>query len=72
MIKQSLTIFSQNIRKNKILTNIILENNKNIADIIFIQEPPRFLIQYIPSHTNSLGDPLYNASNYPRWTLFFR
>jgi len=72
MIKQSLTIFSQNIRKNKILTNIILENNKNIADIIFIQEPPRFLIQYIPSHTNSLGDPLYNASNHPRWTLFFR
>jgi len=39
MNKQNLKFFSQNIRKNKILTDIILENNKNIADIIFIQIP---------------------------------
>jgi len=36
MNKQNLKFFSQNIRKNKILTDIILENNKNIANIIFI------------------------------------
>jgi len=52
MIKQKLIIFSENVRKNKVLTNIILENNKNTTDIIFIQEPPRFLIQCIPSYTN--------------------
>jgi len=51
MIKQKLTIFSENVRKNKVLTNII-ENNKNTTDIIFIQESPRFLIQRIPSYTN--------------------
>jgi len=36
MIEQSLKIFSQNIRKNKVLINIILENNKNSTDIVFI------------------------------------
>jgi len=44
MIKETLKIFSQNIRKNKALTNIILENNKNTMDVIFIQEPPKLLI----------------------------
>ena len=39
MIKETLKIFSQNVRKNKALTNIILENNKNTMDVIFIQEP---------------------------------
>ena len=38
MIIKNLKIFSWNIGKNKILTNIILENNKNL-NIIFIQEP---------------------------------
>jgi len=49
MIKQKLKKISQNVRKNKILTDIILENNKNITDIIFIQEPPRaFLVTPTP------------------------
>jgi len=49
MIKEILKIFSQNVRKNKVLTDIILENNKNTTDIIFIQEPLRLLIQRISS-----------------------
>jgi len=50
MIRQKLTIFSQNVRKNKFLTDIILENNKNMTDIIFIQEPSpdAFLVTPIP------------------------
>jgi len=36
MIKHNLCIFSQNIRKNKILANTILETQKNLADIILI------------------------------------
>ena len=72
MIKENLKIFSQNIRKNKTLTDIILENNKKTTDIIFIQEPPRYLIQHIPSYTNPLGDPLYSSPNHPDWTLFIR
>jgi len=61
MIKETLKIFSQNIRKNKALTDIILENNKNTTDIIFIQEPLRLLIQHISSHSNPLRDPLYKT-----------
>jgi len=61
MIKRNLKIFSQNVRKNKVLTDIILETQKNSADIIFIQESPRFLIQHIPSHSNPMGDPLYST-----------
>jgi len=39
MIIKFLEIFSQNVQKNKLLTNSILENNKNY-DIILIQELP--------------------------------
>ena len=35
---KTLKIFSQNVQKNKLLTDTILENNKNF-DILFIQEP---------------------------------
>jgi len=38
MIKHNLCIFSQNARKNKILTDIILETQKNSADVILIQD----------------------------------
>ena len=72
MIKNNLKIFSQNVRKNKVLTNIILETQKNSADVIFIQEPPRSLIWHIPSHSNPMGDPLYGTPNHPEWTLFIR
>jgi len=70
MIRHNLKIFLQNIRKNKVLTNIILETQKNSADIIFIQEPPRFLIWHIPSHSNPIGDPLYGTPSHSEWTLF--
>jgi len=38
MILKSLNLFSQNVWKNKLLTETILENNENF-DILFIQEP---------------------------------
>jgi len=65
MIRHNLKIFSQNIRKNKVLTNIILETQKNSADIIFIQEPPRYLVRHISSYSNPMGDPLYGTPNHP-------
>jgi len=70
MIKKSLKIFSQNVRKNKILTDIILENNKNSTDIVFIQELPRPLIRRVPSYINPTGDPIFGMLNHPKWTLF--
>ena len=65
MIKHNLKIFSQNVRKNKTLTDIILEIQKNISDIIFIQEPPRSLLRQVLSHTNPEGDSYYGTPNHP-------
>jgi len=65
-----LTIFFQNVQKNKTLTDIILEMRKANTNVIFIQEPPRFLRRYIPSHTNPEGNPVYGVSLHPNWTLF--
>jgi len=70
MIKNNLRIFSQNVRKNKVLTDIILKTQKNLANVIFIQEPPRSLIWCIPSHSNPMGDPLFGTPSHPEWTLF--
>jgi len=61
MNPRKLKIFSQNVRKNKILT-----------DIIFLQEPPRYLCCYEPNHSNLEGDPIYGAPLHPEWTLFAR
>jgi len=72
MIKETLKIFSQNVRKNKTLMNTILENNKNNMDIILVQEPPKSFIRCVPSHTDPTGDPIYGTPNHPDWTLFIR
>jgi len=72
MIKYNLRIFSQNVRKNKTLTDIILETQKNISDIILIQKPPQSLLWYIPSHTNPEGNPYYDTPNHPNWSLFIQ
>jgi len=72
MIKHNLVIFSQNVRKNKTLTDTILETQKNQSDIILIQEPSRFIVRHIPSNTNPNGNPLYRTSNHPNWTLFIQ
>lgn len=65
MICQELTIYSQNVKKNKILTDIILETRKANTNIIFIQEPLRYLIQCFLSYTNTEGNLPYRAPHYP-------
>jgi len=72
MIKHNLKIFSQNVRKNKTLIDIILETQKNNADIILIQEPPWALLRRTPSHINPEGDPYYGTPNHPEWSLFIQ
>ena len=72
MIKHNLKIFSQNIRKNKTLTDIILETQKNVSNIIFIQELPQSLLRQLPSHTNSEDDPYYGTLNHLDWLLFIQ
>jgi len=72
MNKHNLTIFSQNVRKNKTLTDTILEMQKNQTNIILIQEPSRFLIWCVTSNSNSNGNLLYGMSKHPDWSLFIQ
>jgi len=41
------------------------QKQKNMSNIIFIQELSHYLIYNLSSNTNPKGDPLYSVSNYP-------
>jgi len=71
MIIKNLKIFSQNIRKNSLIVNIILKLLTHF-DIILIQEPPWSEIQKIPSSLNCEGDHLIGSVHHPNWILFAR
>ena len=64
IIIKNIKIFSQNIYKNKLLTDTILEVHRDF-DIIFIQELPWSFIHSIPSLTNKKGKQLVGVPNYP-------
>ena len=71
MILKSLCLFSQNVRKNRTLTNIILENKKYF-DILFIQEPLWLFTCTILSSSGEKEDKIVGAPNYPNWITFSR
>ena len=71
MICDILKLFSQNICKNSLIINIILEIQTSF-DIVFIQEPTWSTIQNILSSTNSKEDTLVNVSYHPNWLTFAR
>ena len=66
-----LKFFSQNVRKNKLIINIILETQYQF-DIIFIQEPPWSIIYSISSSNNCKGEPLVGIPHHPNWHTFAR
>jgi len=66
-----LKFFSQNVRKNKLIVNTILEIQFSY-DIIFIQEPPWSIIHSIPSSNNCKGEPLVDVPYHPNWITFTR
>jgi len=68
---KNLCSFSQNIYKNRLLTEIILENEKEF-DILFIQELPWYFIQNIPNSSNKEGNKIVGTSNHPIWIIFSR
>ena len=61
---KNLKIFLQNIQKNSLIINIILESLTHF-DIILIQEPPWSEIRKIPSTSNCEGDPLIGSVYHP-------
>jgi len=71
MILKDIKIFSQNIQKNSLMVNTILEV-KSDFDIIFIQEPSWSTICSILSLMNCKGDSLVDVVNHPNWLTFTR
>ena len=63
MILKTLKVFSQNIHKNRLLTDTLLGNNKEF-DIFLIQEPSWFIICNIPSLISEEGEEIVSAPNH--------
>jgi len=71
MIVKHLKIFSQNVCKNSIIINTILET-QNQFDILLIQEPPWSEICKIPSSSNCNGELFMATCHHPNWIAFAR
>ena len=68
---KNLKIFLQNVCKNSLIINTLLET-LNQFDIILIQEPLWSEIQKISSTSNSNGEHLIGTSHHPNWVFFTR
>ena len=66
-----LKFFSQNIRKNKLIIDTILET-QFLYDILLIQELPWATIQSIPSSKNCEGELLVGVPHHPNWLTLAR
>jgi len=71
MITKNLKIFSQNVHKNSLIVNTLLETLVQF-DIILIQEPLWSEIRKIPSTLCCEGEPLIDTSHHPNWISFAR
>jgi len=71
MIVQNLKVFSQNVWKNSLIINTILETQSQF-DIIFIQELPWSEICKIPSSLDCKDETLIGTTHHPNWLLFAR
>ena len=69
MILKNLKILSQNIWKNHLIINIILETQSHF-DIILIQEPPWSIIHKVPSTSSSKGENFIETVYHLNWLLF--
>ena len=71
MIVKNIKILSQNVCKNSLIVNTLLETQTHF-DIILIQEPPCSEICKVPSSSNSEGDSLMGTCHHPNWITFAR
>ena len=60
-------IYSQNVRKNYVLVDSLLESQKDLYDILFIQEPPWNFIQFAPSTSSPGSQEVIGALIHPEW-----
>ena len=61
---KKIKVFSQNICKNNLLTNTILEAQREF-NIVFIQKLPWSIIYFIPISSNKERENLVGIPNYP-------
>jgi len=71
MMIRNLKVFLQNVQKNSLIINVLLETLTQF-NIIFIQELPWSEIRKIPSALNSKGEDLVGMAYHPNWLLFAR
>ena len=71
MIVKNIKILSQNVCKNLLIVNTLLETQTHF-DIILIQEPPWSKIRKVPSSSNSDGNSLMGTCHHPNWIAFAR
>jgi len=71
MICNVLKLFSQNVHKNSLIINTILETQTSF-DIIFIQEPSWSIIWSIPSSTSCEEEELVGVPYHSNWLTFTR
>ena len=60
-ITNIIRIYSQNVQKNYVLVDSLLEFQKDLYDILFIQEPPWNFIRFAPSTSSSGGQEVVGA-----------
>ena len=65
-------IYSQNVWKNYVLVDSLLEFQKDLYNILFIQEPPWNFIQFAPSTSSPGGQEVVGAPIHPEWTQVVR
>ena len=71
MIVKNFKNFLQNVCKNSLIINTLLET-QNQFDIILIQEPSWSEIRKIPSSSDCDSEPLMGTIHHPKWILFAR
>ena len=64
MIFKDIKIFLQNVWKNNLIVNMILETHFSF-DVIFIQKPLWTTIHSIPNWKSRKGEVLVRVPNYP-------
>ena len=69
MITKNIKIFSQNVQKNNLIVNTILETYFEF-NIVFIQKPSWSTIHAIPSSKSRDREELVVILNYLNWLMF--
>jgi hypothetical protein len=65
-------IFSQNVAKNYLHVDYLLECLKDTFDILFVQEPPWRTVRTTVSTTNPEGADVVGAPKHPDWLYMVR